>query len=429
MRLSCGYAELMKVISDVAVISDTSLSNPDLRNVIFHLKRGVTDYVELIGINLYVIIKKKLNESGVSVVFTENELASESEDMYFQINCKELLGFFGSYKNIRKTQVKEVSFDVSQNVVKCTVVEVDKRKDDVDERLIQLEGGGNSSERTYVSQWDFTNIVMKRAVLDKIEKVQTSKADINDECKTLTCSSILWVTSMVLPVMQSVTSLYGYAIFDKDYVVAFSSAANVFTKNIMYCDGVFEGLKLNYVAMSFLNKLCNNCDSTDTVDLWRDNQIVYVFMEDCEVYLFYETNLPQYQDYINMFKKDHVITLDRIYLKDVLKRFSLVDDNIEVKLKLDDDIVVMSNSRLSQDLYINYKKDMDSFSKFRFKILPDVLSKAILGVDELMLNMVEGGANTDIYLYCCSNGEKSVNLIFTDGTGLWFSIVTVRFIK
>ena len=46
-------------------------------------------------------------------------------------------------------------------------------------------------------------------------------------------------------------------------------------------------------------------------------------MTNTEVFLVYDTRLANYKVYIEMFKKDHVITFDRIYFKDMLKRFIL----------------------------------------------------------------------------------------------------------
>ena len=428
MRLSCGYEELMSKIADVAVVSDNNLSDVSQRNVIFHFKKDKVNYLQFVGINLNVILKREFDEMGITVVFDETDTANESGDIYWQINCKELVNFLSAYKGLRKTQVSEVIFETMDDNLKiqCTVIESDRKKDDMDEHIRQLEGESidESDINTYVSQWVFKNIGMKRTVIESISK----SLDIPDgvEPYELSYANVLWHTSLVLPIMQNITSLYGNVIFDSEYLVGFSNAFTVFIKNNMCCDGIFQGIKLGYSTIAFLNKLCSGCSPDDVMLAYRTDMYICLKMTNTEVFLVYDTRLANYKVYIEMFKKDHVITFDRIYFKDMLKRFILTDDSIEFRVDLEHDRIQLSNSKFKQDLTINYKKGMEDYDKLKFKLLPEILNKAIIGVDETMLNMISGGENRDVYMYFCGQNKNNINFALSDGTGLWFAFINSR---
>lgn len=428
MRLSCSYDELMSNIADIAVVSDNNLSDASQRNVIFHFKNGDVNFLQLAGMNLNVILKRMMNGMGVVVGFDGTESADESGDIYWQINCRELTNFLGAYKGLRKTQVSEVIFETLNGGmdIKCTVIEVDRGKTESDEHIKQLELGvdDDDNKRSYVSQWVFKNIEMKRVVTDRLSK--STELPEGVEPYELSYANVLWHTSLILPVMQNITSLYGCAIFDKEYLVGFSNAFTVFIKNNMNCDGIFEDVKLGYSTIAFLNKLCSGCSADDVMDVYRTDAYICMKMENTEVFLTYDTRLANYKMYIEMFKKDHVITFDRIYFKDMLKRFSLLDDSIEFKVVLEQEKIQLSNSKFKQDLTINYQKGMEDFDKLKFKLLPEILNKAIIGTDETMLNMISGGENRDVYMYFCGQNKNSINFALSDGTGLWFAFINSR---
>ena len=173
-----------------------------------------------------------------------------------------------------------------------------------------------------------------------------------------------------------------------------------------------EGVSLSYKAVSFIDKIiCTD----DFIQLGKTQTHMYFKTDSSESFIQYESKLANYQPYVDMFVREHAVSMDRIYLKDVLKRFSLVDENIECSIKADEDIIGLRNTKYEQELDLLQKKAMDEFGVVKFKILPAVLDKAIIGSDMEF--------SQELFIYY--NKESGV-LVFSDDSGAWFTVVRVK---
>lgn len=398
MRLSCQYAELFSNLNDVATVVDDAMSSEDAKNIIFQF--GANGVVTLIGLSQLITFKRRLPLGSYQL--TRNEGEAE----FMQIKSKELLGFLGSYKSIRKTTVDEVIFEFTERGgIKCTVVE-----------LLQVEEGMGAEPERYFSSWVFTNIAIKPNLLPII--------NIAPPQGTLTYISrqaFETHTKNMFPIMQNGTTLYSYMMLDKDYAVVFNAAFTVLMRNVIGEGGILTGLKLPYKVVSFVDKLIGNVDS---VGVARMERHIYMGTDDSDAFLIYDTTLAPYQTLVDAFKKEHVVTTDRVYLKDVIKRLSLVNESIELSVHADSKYISLRNSKFSQDIAINYVRGMEEVPKVTFKIMPEVLDKAIIGSDDAFVNpSVPYGS--DVFIYYCPNGANSV-IIISDASGMWFSVIKVK---
>lgn len=413
LKFSCEYNELLTKLKDVSIVAEDALSNEDLKNIIFRFERGEDKVrVKLVGVNQLITYRRAIEDDKYSVVIEDD--TSGNDVFYLQIKSKELISFLDSYKSVRKTHVEEVTFENDgTTLIRCSVLERD-----------------NDTGNPHISGWSFSNIGIKPNMIGNIELKNNST-----ELTCVPCRNILVHTRNLSPIMQNGTNLYSNLQMDSEYVVAFNQAYTVLMRNVMALDGVLAGLKLSFRAVSFMDKIiCNdpiNDDEHSTfneatgfdepydyVNISKTETHLYFQTKSGEAFIIYDTKLADYQTAAKMFVKEHAIVIDRIYLKDILKRLSLVNDMVEFYIQPSDGVVKLSNSKYSQDIPILQSKGLDSIGSVGFKIMPDILSKAIIGDDN------EFSEST--FVYYCPQPNGSAIIAFADDSGSWFSIVRVN---
>lgn len=409
MRFSCNYDVLLGKLVSVASVVEDSLSSEDMKNIIFKLDKS--NSVKLIGINQLIKFRKELDKDSYTLDLADEDVDSNGV-MFMQLKSKELLGFLNSYKSVRKTVVTDVIFESMQRgQIKCTVLEKELPDGAGSLSSEEIEFLVNSEDtKTIASHWVFNNVPVKPNLLGDINLVAP-----DGELTTIPRENILFHTRNLLPVMQNGTNLFSYMMFDGGNVVAFNAAYTTVMKNEVGEGGVFDAMKLSYRAISFMDKIiCND----EFISVAKTDRHIYFKTDSSEAFIVFDNKLAAYQSYVDMFIKDHAIVLDRVYLKDVLKRLSLVNDNIEFSIEGgDQNKVTLRNSKFSQELPILQSKDIDKFNKITFKIMPDVLNKAIIGSDDEF--------PSDVFVYYCPHANNNV-IVFADGSGSWFSVVRVK---
>lgn len=401
MKVVCNYADLMAALSDVFSVVDDSLTQEDKRVICFHLENGGVD---LIGKGRLVSIKRKLDSA--SVVEGENEV--------LVLKGKELLGFLNSYKSLRRTKVDEVIFEnINDKRLKCTVVEVEAKSED---EMFSMFADGENKKMT--SSWVFDIYPVDRELQEVLKMKFPESGGV-----LFSSENLRLYTTNLLPLMQTSTNNYGYLNFGDDFAVVFSQAFVVFVRNLVMEGDIFKNMRLQYRGVAYIDRMANAYES---LEFQRDGRMLYLRTPVSEAYIMVDENLPLYKPYTEQFKKDHVVTIDRIYLKDVLRRLNLLNDNIEVVIKAEEGIVSLHNSRFGQDVDIHYSRGMEELPNVRFKIMPDVIDHAIIGADErFILPDNEYGSDTFIY-YCKAEAGGRDNIIFSDATGGWFSVALVK---
>lgn len=267
-----------------------------------------------------------------------------------------------------------------------------------------------------VSNFAFVSIPVDQTVLNDLALESPT-----DGLVPLDKGIMLQYTKNLFPLMQNSTSIVGYLHFSDDYVFVYTSTYTVFVKNLLADQGVFKNIKLQYKCVNFINTLM---EKDGLVDVGLMNNFIYMKNEVTEAFFVYDTKFSDYKMLVDAFKKDNMFSVDRIYLKDVLKRLSLTNDSIEVAINGAEKLMTVTNSKFSQDIFLNNERGMTQFGTLKFKIMPEVLNKAIIGADDDFVRPdVENGCDT--YSYFTKIGRSSM-LVFADSTGLWFSVVNVK---
>lgn len=428
MRFSSKYDELIANLNDLASVVEDSLSSDSVKNIVFKLTKGnetEPSRVCMIGINQFITFKRFMHEDSVQVTLEDGECDSNGV-MLFQLNCKELRSYLDSYKSLRRTYVEEVIFEPSHGKIKCTVIE---KNSYTQEQITEMQNAGQDEllDHEIHSYWHFSNIPIDRSVMNAIGYTAPET-----ELTQLQSVNITMYTATLLPIMQNGTNLYSYMMFDDEHVIAFAQAYTVVMNNQITEGGIFTGLRLQYRAIAFLNKvICND----EVIQVAKTDRHIYIKTDLSEAFILYDTTMPAYQAQLDLFKKDHVVTVDRLYLKDVLKRLSLENDSIEVGIKAGENKISLSNSKFGQDIDIVYKRGFDEFESIKFRVMPEVLNKAIIGDDSKFtydtmqdpdsgeeINVPHGH---EVFLYYCHN-ERNKAVVFSDVSSMWFSIVRVK---
>jgi len=385
MRLVFDYDYMLSNLSDISEVVDDGLLSEDARNVIF--KVSETD-VELIGVNQLITFTRPLDKQ----YFTVSVEASELEDgiAYMQLKSKELISFLSSYKGLRRTEVEEVLLETMEsNRVKCKVTEKD------------TDNGVLTS-----SSWVFNNIPIKPNVMSN---ATLPKPDV--ELEEIDGNTIMFYTRNMFPLLSAGTSLYSKLCFGDDYVVAFSPTHVTLMSNVL-CDSL-KGVVLMYRSVSFMDKvLCN----ADIIKVAKTQYHLYFETETTRAFIKYDNKMPAYTQYIDGFKKESAFSLDRVYLKDILKRLKLVNESVEFAIHGEDSNMSMKNSKFAQDMSLLQVKGMEGVVKF--KIMPEILSKAVIGNDDEFSSV--------LYVYFSPQPNKSAILTFTDDSNMWFSSINVK---
>lgn len=410
MRFSCDYTKFLGHLQDVANVVEDSLSSEDDKNIIFQFRQTETGKsARLIGLSLQVIFRKELPIEDYELTLDPTEV-DENGYAYIQLKSKNLLAFLNSYKSVRKTTVNDVILEPSNGKIKCTVTETPVYSDE------ELTLDPMLADKKMFSQWMFSNIPIKPNKLPLINLVAPTEglADFSPAAFRL-------YASCLLPIMENVTGLYGYMMFDENNVVAFNKAYTSVMKNALASTGVFKDIKIGYRSIDFINKVICLADYIQVAKLEKH---IYFKTALSETFVVYDTKLAAYQNQLDLYGKDSCVKLDRVYLKDVLKRLSLNNDAIVVQIKPTEGIVNLSNSNFSQDIELKGQFGMEGLEHIKFKIMPDVLSKAIIGDDDTFYR--EGDEETaNTYIYYKPISDSKFSITFADSTDMWFSVAII----
>lgn len=421
MVIKFKYKELLAILTEVATVIDDSLANEDMKNIIFEIKN---DVLNIITTSTTIVYKHSVDKEIYVLDIKEDEYTQEDDDLVyrFQLKSKELLNFLNTYKSSKRTQANEVKFTTLDNMhIECKVTEeeivktVQKEETDSDE-IGFLSEQGNVEETTTqrkgfvsTSKWLFNTAAIKLSILMSIKQ----KVDANADVKEIKGKDIAYHTKNMLQVVSNKIPTYSYTLFDKEYVLGFNPAYTTVMKNRLNTDGLFENIKLSYKVIQFLDKIISK---NETVKVVKTQTHLCVMTDNSVSFLIYETKMPNYRPYIDLFIKNFYISLDKMFLKDIIKRLSLLKETIEFDIDVPNRVIRLSNSKFSQPIIIQHSHNMDDRT-FHFKIMPEVLTKAISCSNYEDMN-------NELRLYYCPS-ESTTILVFTDGEDSWFTTAKI----
>lgn len=391
MKFKLGYDTLINNLEYVSTIVEDRLLDESMRNIIVRInKSGV---VHFIGYNSIVICRTRL-ENGDYRLTEEDDVYDESQNFYMQLKAKELMNFLNTFKSLKRTKPTDVLIETVNNKLRLTVFEVE----DTDEGIRELN-----------SKWLFDNIPLKLNV----------KNEINMELKATETSiqsiNVLFYLSSLVPLLsdENGNGLPSRMHFGDDYVFVVTGMFATLFKNEL--PEAFKKVVFTYSALNFMKKVL---ERNEVVDIGKTESHLILATDTSEAFIRYIPKMPDTSIYLKSFKRDHVVVLDRKYLKDVVKRLSLTNDMATVEIDTNNEGLLVKNSKFSQLVPIQFERGITELGKITFKIATKVLDKAVIGDDNIFPEQI------GIYINPLAN--TGYVLIFSDSSDKWFSTVQVR---
>ena len=419
MKLVCNnFKDFLSNLKDIQIVAEDSAINDNRKNIIFQIK---DDKVTVMGCCQSIIIKRELNPEFYSVEIDSESDSTQYNYYYYQIRSKVLINYLNTYANMYKTEVHKLVLETSENSrLKCTIYE--KNKGDTSEEPVLKES---------------YNTLISEPISGDVVKLLEIELPENAELVDLDTNILKDYTKYLFPQLQSGVGIYSQLVFNRDNVVATSTSYISFFKNRLAETEIFVDMKMIHRVVNILDKLvCTEKElGADLVEdsngdkikklhhakAYKLSNYIYINTGKSEFFVSYDKRIPDYTKYLDSFTKDNGIELDRMYLKDVLKRLSL-DSKLLIEVNLDtiEGIFTVRNDYYRQNLSVEKKWGFLDRDSIKFRITPEVFTNAINGDDTW-------DANISIY-YCEGINKKTQEIIFSDSTGLWFTLIRVNFI-
>ena len=393
MKLVIGFDTLVSKLDYVSTVVEDRMLDESMRNIIF---RVTENSLTLIGYNSISICKTKLGEGDYRLECEDSEYkvnAVGEKEAFIQLKARDLNNLLGTFKSMSRTKATDVTLSTDGARIK---VKVHEESDDI-EQLNQD------------SVWVFGNIPVKQNVLKEIAvEVEEGTGE------SVASVDVLMYLQSFLPILindgsQGIqTKLH----FSDDWIYAIPRSFSAMYKNML--PDCFKGIVLGYSALEFLSKVLSG---SEFVTVGRTPEYVTIESGSSVAFLKYMNKFQDYTLYLKAFTKEHVIGLDRAYLKDVLKRLSISDDHITFEIEGGEDSFIVRNSKFSQRVPITQQRGMEELGKVTFKVAVNTFSKAILGDDSVYSN------NLGLYI---SKKASGYALSLADEYQNWFSLIQVR---
>lgn len=379
MRAKVSFSELSSVLGYVNTILADKTVDEKMKNVIFLVEK---DEVTVVGYSALTFARTKLSDVEVEGV---------EEDWDFQVKSAELNKIITSYSNLNKTQVDYIEFDSFKNKIKVIIHEEAIKEED--SRLAQT------------GSFLLDNVPIQEKVKNEIHM------DFPEDSDSILSDGLLLYINSLFPLMNndSSNSLTSKLNFGNDYVFVNASYISSFFENKL--PNAFKDLTLGYSSVNFLKRLTEGVES---IDVQRIDKYLCIQSGMTEAFLKYQRVKVKADQYVKRMNTDNGIVLDRLYLKDVLKRMMVSSqDGIAQMTELG---LEVSNEGFMQVIPVNNKKG--EVDNLKFKISVPVLVKTIVGDDAVFPE--------ELFLYFVKTGPTGYLLYVKDATGGWFSTIQVR---
>lgn len=375
-KITLDFEELGKVLGYIyTILSDKSVEDKS-KNVIFLVNN---DEVTLVGYN-QVTFSRTVLENAVCEDIPE-------EGWEFQIKSSELSKIMSAYSNLYKTKVEKVDIEENGVRTRITVHEI-PLDDEKDAKLAQD------------SIFDVENAPILHKILNDI------KSEFPADSNSIVCSDLLLYISSLMPLMSndSANSTASKLNFAEDYVFTMSSSASAFFQNKLSDE--FKGITLGYSSISFLKKLC---EGTEFISVARDKNYLCIESGNTQAFMRYKPIKINYRAYIQRRNKEKGIVVDRLYMKDVLRRMGgiAVDGKMSVE---NASSLVVTNEVFQQEVPLENCKE--GTVGINFKISIPILTSLILGSDDVF--------SSNLFVYFVET-TRSYILYIQDKTGAWFA--------
>lgn len=376
MKITVDFTELNNVLGYIyTILSDKSVEDK-VKNVIFNVSNTSVTVIGYNQITFSRTVLEKVTYEGIP-----------EEGWYFQIKASELSKIMSSYSNLYKTKVEQIDIEDNNVRTKITVHEIpiDEEKD---AKLAQN------------SVFEVENAPILPKILSDI------KSEFPEESNSVVCSELLFYLSSLLPLMSndSANSTASKLNFAEDYVFTLNSSCSAFIKNQLPEE--FKGITLGYSSVGFLKKLC---EGTDFISVARDKIYLCIESGNTQAFMRFKPIKINYKSYVQKKSKEKGIVVDRLYMKDVLRRMGSI--SVDGKMHIDsENALIVMNDVFQQEVPLERCKT--GTVGLSFKISIPIMNSLIFGSDEAF--------SPELFIYFVET-TRSYIIYLQDKSGTWFS--------
>ena len=374
MKISLKFKELTEVLGYTnTILSDKSVDEK-MKNVIFLVKE---DSVKVVGYNALTFFRTELEN-----VTTEDIPESGWE---FQVKASALNKILGSFNSLSRTKVENIALSEEGVKIKATIFE--EPIEEADARLAQA------------SEFLLENAPIITSVSKEIHM------EFPEEVESVVSEEILMYMDALFPLMtnDSASSMGSKINFAEDYVFVITSYMSSFFVNKL--PEAFKDLTLGYSSVGFLKKLC---EVSEEIGVSRLDKYLCIQSGMTEAFMKYQKVKVPYKTYVTKKSKEKGIVVDRLYLKDVLKRMS--NTSPDGVMTIEGDELLVKNDSFTQVIPLNKVKE--GTSGISFKVSIQILDKIIIGSDNVF--------DSNLFMYFVETG-RGYYIYVSDKSAAWFS--------
>lgn len=368
------YDNLVYLLDNAtSVTSDSALKDAD-KTIFFLIK----DEGESIAV-------AKNSDLFIRVKFTP-ELVKEAGNI--QVNSAELSKILGTFSNLSRTRVESIEFKVHKSKVQVIVHE-----SALDEDYQDFAGDTSYS-------LDSINI--------KEKTLQDISVEFDDENAVDVDSMELdIVLSTLLPIMDSKKGLNNNQIhFASDQIFVMDNRSQIFYKNIL--PEVFSNSSFRYTSVAYMRKLIQTSNHLRVV-ISGNKFAIRSESGEVEAYINQLGVRFNYKPTLEKITKENGIILDRAFLKDIIRRLSIMGS--DPKVSIQEDGVHITTESFSRVIPISNSKG--NVEGMEFKVNSSLLASMIIGDDSVMSN--------NLFLYLEPVKPRGIQLTISDDSGAFLS--------
>ena len=368
------YDNLVYLLDNAtSVTSDSALKDAD-KTIFFLIK----DEGESIAV-------AKNSDLFIRVKFTP-ELVKEAGNV--QVNSSELSKILGTFSNLSRTRVESIEFKVHKSKVQVIVHETA-----LDEDYQDFAGDTSYS-------LDSINI--------KEKTLQDISVEFDDENAVDVDSMELdIVLSTLLPIMDSKKGLNNNQIhFASDQIFVMDNRSQIFYKNIL--PEVFSNSSFRYTSVAYMRKLIQTSNHLRVV-ISGNKFAIRSESGEVEAYINQLGVRFNYKPTLEKITKENGIILDRAFLKDIIRRLSIMGS--DPKVSIQEDSVHITTESFSRVIPISNSKG--NVEGMEFKVNSSLLASMIIGDDSVMSN--------NLFLYLEPVKPRGIQLTISDDSGAFLS--------
>lgn len=368
------YDNLVYLLDNAtSVTSDSALKDAD-KTIFFLIK----DEGESIAV-------AKNSDLFIRVKFTP-ELVKEAGNV--QVNSSELSKILGTFSNLSRTRVKSIEFKVHKSKVQVIVHE-----SALDEDYQDFAGD---------TSYSLDSINIKEKTLQDI-----SVEFDNENAVDVDSMELDIVLSTLLPIMDSKKGLNNNQIhFASDQIFVMDNRSQIFYKNIL--PDVFSNSSFRYTSVAYMRKLIQTSNHLRVV-ISGNKFAIRSESGEVEAYINQLGVRFNYKPTLEKITKENGIILDRAFLKDIIRRLSIMGS--DPKVSIQEDGVHISTESFSRLIPISNSKG--NVEGLEFKVNSSLLASMIIGDDSVMSN--------NLFLYLEPVKPRGIQLTISDDSGSFLS--------